>query len=500
MVIFVAGFVDISEFPKSDPSLYLDETIWNNFLPIKNSIPLTIEHIDAAQIGWVLGLFFTKKGLFSVSVINSEEFISLLDTLYDKSEVAQQSCENLPSSPKLEILHSWLPELSLSSIHPDHLPNDNVNHEPFQHVSVCALGKRRGTVAVYGDTLSWVLSKFKSLTYDDINNITRQCQTISYPRITHFKINIEALLGKVIDACFINNRLKLLKMDRLTANIDHSTYLKASTSPDVLKSTSPNGCISDNTSQDLKTRKMALPPAEDLIHVPKSTFLSMLESSLTKTKQIPNQYDYPPGYGSNWPIFHSQNAMHFQHPQNHVIQPYPIPHIIPQYCADPQTTPLYYVPVNTSNGNLNSYDPYQKNPPKTSKRKRESMEDEAVFPGEESTLFKKDLISLSKTISEMHDELRQLRQTQQVQHTLPYYSKWPYYYNYPHWTQQLTVPQDTSVKDLSVVKPEEVHVTTETEVKPPEPSQNTVNASCKPQSIPPNTLQKLFCEELLNKQ
>ncbi|AAO12321.1 capsid protein [Porcine lymphotropic herpesvirus 3] len=504
MVVFVAGFVDITESPKNDPSLYLDVSIWKTFLPLKRAIPLTIEHLDSTQIGWVLGLFFTETGLFCVSVINSEGFLNLLSTLYDKSDVARQPPDSLPPNPKLEILHSWLPGLSLSSIHPNYLSPTDIEHEPFQHVSICALGKRRGSVAVYGETLSWVLSKFKSLTSKDIDYITTQTQSISYEPITEFQINIESLLGKLIDASFISNRLKLLQMDKWAANIDPSTYLKASTRPGVvLESDLGNGELkTENKTQILRDNRMTLQPnGDDLIHVPKSTFLSMLESTLSKTSSPqPKQYDYPQNYGGSWPPFHPMTTV----PHHPIMQQYSVPQMIPQYCTDAQGVPMFYVPVNAAAGNLQSvYEPYPKSVPKTTKRKRESVDEDAIFPGEESMLIKKDLLSLTKSLSEIQSELRQLRQSQHVQDPVPYYSRWPYYYNYPQVAMQPQVgspPESSKDPNPVVVKQEEAHVTTESEVKLQEHTPKTINASLKPQPNPSNTLQKLFCDELLNKQ
>ncbi|AIB03171.1 protease; capsid protein [Bovine gammaherpesvirus 6] len=542
MSLYVAGFVDVPACTKSDPELNLDANTWINFLPLSSAIPLTIEHIDTAQIGWTTGLFYVKSGLFCTGVVNSPEFLELLDSVYSESVVAQQHLNSdLPPNPRVEVLHSWLPELSLSSLHPDLLPESNSNNPPqqvFHHVSVCALGKRRGCVAVYGDSLQWVLSKFKSLTAGDVNNISKSHEI--QPEPPKFQASMQSLFGKAIDAYFIKNRMALLKADKHTANVDPATYLKASKTPEVFAASKENlqgtshTPLCDNTALIMTSGATSGTNAgEEMIPVPKSMFINMLESTMSSVKhhQQPSKavidyYPRAPAYFGSYPIGLSPPNMVQKYQPNHFLAP------MEQQAHQPQELPwAYHYPMHPPNyymWNQGSHDSQCCSKEcKQKKRKRDSDEEESIFPGEESTIFKKDLSCLSKTLANLQNEIKELKQFQQMSSPPSYYGRWPYYpivaglpqhqpsntspeqslfqqeqakaYPPPEIQQQPLLP--TAQAEQTMTEPRFEKSSSVTDNPAASKAAKTVNASSKPTpAITSATLQKLFCDELLNKQ
>lgn len=231
--IHVAGFVDIYNYPKVDSSLILNSSIIKRYLPLQQCIPLNVEHLENGVIGTVWGLYLLKQGLFSVSVITSHDFCTLLETLYSDSISAQNKLNALPSNPRLEMLHAWLPELSLASVDPSAV--SDTTDKFFHHIAICALGRRRGTTAVYGDSLSWVLEKFSCLEKNTKDEILAKYAT-KIPEIEKlspetFCPPYKLLMAKAIDASFLKDRLDTLKIDKNVACVTSDTYLKASSLP-----------------------------------------------------------------------------------------------------------------------------------------------------------------------------------------------------------------------------------------------------------------------------
>nr|QOW02499.1 capsid maturation protease [Tadarida gammaherpesvirus] len=315
-IIYVAGFVDVVNFPKIDSELYLDVTQINKFLPLKNPIPLNIEHLSNANIGWIMGLYQVEYGLFCVGIINSEKFLSLLEKLFPNSHVAQTRNVNLPPEPKLEMLHTWLPGLSLSSVHPDNM-TDALGDQAFQHVSLCAMGRRRGTVAVYGLDLEWVLSKFTSITEIEKSRIYNEIQEINTNTLASplFNINSETLMAKAIDASFIKNRIDILKTDRGVAEIQQPTYLKASATPQIYSFIEVERQTESETMNPIPSTIQTAHQTEDLISVPRATFMSMLQTNLDTVRQasVLNKQQIPTDQFTSHgnPYIHAANQHNF---------------------------------------------------------------------------------------------------------------------------------------------------------------------------------------------
>ncbi|AAC58064.1 minor capsid scaffold protein [Alcelaphine gammaherpesvirus 1] len=519
--LFVAGFVDISTCPKEDPSLNLDAQTWSRYLPLSTSIPLTVEHFSEAQVGWVTGLFSVAQGLFCTAVITAGEFLELLDSLYLECTVAQHSPKaDLPRNPRAEVLHSWLPELSLSSVHPDLLGTKDEPGQVFHHISLCALGRRRGTVAVYGDSLAWVLSRFQSLSRDDVAMIATNALTPP-SQAPEFTVKLGLLFAKAIDAGFISNRISTLKLDRQAAGISPATYLKASAVPQKLETAAPlNQPEGADTLIDSTMSGPGAPPApqDDLIPVPRSAFLNMLESTVSRTH---------PANGDAPALLPFGRYNMVQVPKG--LTPY----VRPVGFIEPSDQDDYRYPSYTGPRPYDYFAPRQlcRNccTSRPRKRAREDPEDEVSFPGEESTVFRKDLTDLSKSLAELQSEIRELKQMQNTPRPYPrpehhYPAFDPLMYGLrplpnPDKFPKEFICSDYFTKDESASKkPEVVHIPNpeqhvpacaaqpevklveEKDVAPKQP--RVVNASFQPKAETSKaaTLQKLFCDEMLSKQ
>ncbi|UNP64597.1 putative assembly protein [Marmot herpesvirus 1] len=409
-MVYVAGFVDVVSYPKVDRLLILETSEVAKFLPLVDPIPLNIEHLEKGDIGVVLNMFQVTHGLFMVGIINSPSFLDLATSLFSKSVVARTKVTPLPSDPLIESLHAWLPELSLSSLNPQ-VDTPSKPATIFQHVALCALGRRRGTVAVYGHTLDWVLSKFTSLTTQEMNSILDSLKNLD-PRTLpcpEFNINLESLLAKAIDAGFILNRLDLLKTDRSVAAVQGSVYLKASDTPKV-------GNPDPSTMNPTPQLPQAQMPQEDLISIPKSTFLSMIQSNLDHRQSVPASrtvMQQPSGFQTLYV------------PQGFGVPAIPETYIsgtLPDFPRIQQPNIPYYFPNYHFPTDHYPYFPgYQHFPPRhgpsssrSNKRKRDNDSDgeseEPLFPGEGKSLYK-DLLTLSKNVAELQSELKDLRQT-----------------------------------------------------------------------------------------
>nr|WAH70946.1 capsid protein-P40 [Eptesicus fuscus gammaherpesvirus] len=517
--VYVGGFVDVVRLPKTERELYLDADVVAKFLPLERPIPLTVEHAPGASVGWVLGLHQVKHGLFCIGAVTSRKFLTLLDRLFSSSSVAQMAPRDggLPREPRLEMLHTWLPELSLASAHPsalaaaaeagaasaagaladtgaeaaaaaatDPLPRGAA----FEHVSLCALGRRRGTVAVYGPDVEWVLSKFTSMSHEERRRLgeASMCVDLEALEEPDFSVEPEELMAKAIDAGFISCRLDLLKTDRGVAAVQRPTYLKASARP----APPPGDSLPSAPSQKR-------PMAEDAISVPKATFMAMLQSNLDaasrqQQQQRQPQQQLPPPQQfpqlamtppQQQPLYPPQQQPLFAHPphaagaiQGHSLtgamadcgvgggyfgQYAPAYHLYPGAAATTAPAAVYGMPITLGRaatpfvgpapvtpaaytfpategygyvGSGGAYSPTQF-PSRPGKRKRDGdapEESGPFFPGEESN-YRKDLMSMSRNIADIQNELRSLRQLTSEQQQLAW--------RQPPWQQQQmpTMPQ-----------------------------------------------------------
>ncbi|AJG42943.1 proteinase/capsid scaffold protein [Harp seal herpesvirus] len=554
MPIFVAGFVDVFGYEDPDQSLYLDTQEITKHLPIPTVIPLTIEHQEEAQIGWVLCLHKVSHGLFCLGEINSSSFLQILTKVCNRSVMAHTPPKNLPPHPEIEMLQSWLPELSLSSLSPDLVTPDLAKGALFQHVSVCAMGKRRGTIALYGDNVAWLVSKFTALSLDESEKIISTIDVDKTYKDPPFTCSLELLVAKAIDAGFIKNRLTILRDDKGIATVRAPTYLKASAQPSVSQSEPVHREDLTTLPKNMNTHVGGPAPAgsDDLISIPRGAFMSLLQNNLD-AKQPPlatasGQYR-PSNYAFTDPSQRLQPPpaafMGPGHPFIHYA-----PQTVPYYVQWPSMEQYGFEGMACLGGG--PYFPVP-HPSRPNKRKREpEADDGAFFPGEDASKGK-ELQTLSKTIAELQNEIKELKNTAmgktrvkevntfpgpilQAHPDCPIFSAGlafqhptapqpPYFQNPPNPIYQFYQPKTTSsihepspdTQKTQTVSKQNVNCVSNEKVMPVHESMDqgqqeaaatkhagkqqklsTVNASMPPtEPAPINPLQKLFCDELL---
>lgn len=530
--LFVGGFVDIKSYPATDKCLLLDHERLGRVLPIKKPLPINIEHLADAEVGWIYGIYPVNHGLFCVGKIHSQAFLNIVSQVSLESHAAKiKLSDTMPDEPILQTLHAWLPELSLSSVAPD-LISCTPDSEIFHHVALCALGKRRGVVAVYGNSVDWILSKFNSLSSSDRSNISAMVTSAMSDQDLHllpslnFSSSLDTLLAKAIDAGFIKNRLDLLKTDRHAAAVKESTYLKASHLPDSQRdhtlATQPEPQSMSTSTQQSDDSGM--------ITVPKSALVSLLTKAdtLSSTQgQGAQFYNHP----SMFPF--GNNLLNMPtHPL------YYQPSISQQPYHQASTNPWILrncgatMPPQFTTQGLPMHPPYpptiqyvDDHRPAKRKREPEDSDDHALFPGEgEKRGLYSELLSMAGTIAALKSEVSSLKQTivptsqpymQHMQFPQPLQSMTGDNENrcitqtlqqVPHMSHQLqppasqatqNVPHDQGSSVVSPVPPAVCHGQTapaEEATVHKRPGKGRIDASNNP--APRSKVQQLFCDEL----
>ncbi|AAK95468.1 BVRF2 [Macacine gammaherpesvirus 4] len=446
--VYVCGFVERPDAPPEDTCLQLDPLVVKGQLPLKKPLPLTVEHLPDAPVGSVWGLYQSRAGLFSAASITSKDFLSLLDSIYRDCDIAQSQRTPLPRDPKVEALHAWLPSLSLASLHPEapRAAADGGEMPFFDHVSLCALGRRRGTTAVYGTDLGWVLRHFSDLEPSIAARIADEAPAPSpdrEPGLQERPLPLTKLMAKAIDAGFLRNRVETLRRDRGVANIPAESYLKASNVPDIqrTKDSAPQSpppvsrnratMLSGNAGEAAAACGGSAAQGQDLISVPRTTFMTLLQTNLDSKppRQSPLPFAAPlppfthqaiaaPAYGAAaapggyfapaggyYAPGGDQGAFSAADPHAyHHGYPPPAYFGLPGLFGPPPPAPPYYGSHPRSD--------YIPGPSRANKRKREPEEDEeggGLFPGEDAALYRKDIAGLSKSVSELQHALQALR-------------------------------------------------------------------------------------------
>lgn len=217
-------------------------------------IPVNVNHAEDSVVGSVLGLFDLADGLFCVAKIYSPTFLDIASRAASKSQlVARGPGNGLKPDPVVEYLSTLYPGLSLSSrvpgpetipvkaaLSPDsgRLGGDaqsGPDDRFFEHVAICGVGRRRGTLGIYGRDLPWILDRFSFITPEERDNVLRHCaerasalpSDISDP----FGSDAVGLLANSVDIGYIRQRFDKLRYDKKMLRRDGDTYVKASESP-----------------------------------------------------------------------------------------------------------------------------------------------------------------------------------------------------------------------------------------------------------------------------
>ncbi|QFU14563.1 capsid maturation protease [Psittacid alphaherpesvirus 5] len=225
--IYVAGFLVVYSNQASD-RYWLGRDTVREALPAKNIVPININHEINCIVGNVIFLTDDDKGLFCVGLISPDVERVLMKYVPSELFPSELLDDRNETVRFLYILSNILPALSLSSrlIGDEGLPDNTVF---FEHVALCELGKRDGTIAIYGTAIEEVLDAFGTISSKTKDLVIDACKTSAntFTSINESTI-LEALMRKFVGSAFLMNRGRLLRAHRETADIHSPKYLQAS--------------------------------------------------------------------------------------------------------------------------------------------------------------------------------------------------------------------------------------------------------------------------------
>lgn len=262
--IYVGGFLTLYAESPSDERLRLPrETVVQALTDSDNCvIPLNINHDDAATVGKVK-LFDTNAGLFCLGCVYSPSFLAIVEKASEKSKlVARGPIKGLNADPVVEYLSAGFPALSLSSCVTAAGTYEPGQRDFFKHVSLCGLGKRRGTLAVYGRDCNWISDRFSALSSQEKDNISKCDISIQNTLDSDpFGSDSYGLLASTVDDGYIAERLCRLRYDKHVLGL-HSTetYIKASELPVDGVDSEVRSIIHDDCEDQKESDAMAQPP------------------------------------------------------------------------------------------------------------------------------------------------------------------------------------------------------------------------------------------------
>ncbi|ACE95421.1 assembly protein [Muromegalovirus WP15B] len=260
-MIYVGGFLTLYDEDPQDERLRLPRDVVARELRRAAAggpaVPLNINHDESSTVGTVR-LFDAEAGLFCLGRLSSPAFLGIVEKAAGKSKlVARGPAKGLEADPVVEYLSAGFPALSLSSFSPDAVAaaaadadtSENPGEEAegqlrrqttdsggfFRHVSLCGLGRRRGTLAVYGRDRDWIVGRFAALTPDERAEIARVDDAALGGwdgDADPFGSDSYGLLASTVDDGYIAERLCRLRYDkRLLGLQSKETYVKASELP-----------------------------------------------------------------------------------------------------------------------------------------------------------------------------------------------------------------------------------------------------------------------------
>ncbi|QQL09886.1 Ba109 [Baboon cytomegalovirus] len=248
--VYVGGFLVRYDEPPGEAELFLPSAVVDRWLrDCRGPLPLNVNHDESATVGSVAGLQNVKAGLFCLGRVTSPKFLDIVQKASEKSELVSRgppSQSSLQPDGVVEFLSGSYSGLSLSSRRDINAADSAAGDSEtacFKHVALCSVGRRRGTLAVYGRQPDWVMERFPDLTEADREALRAQvlgsgevaetkADDDSSAAADPFQSDSYGLLGNSVDALYIQERLPKLRYDkRLVGVAGRESYVKASVSP-----------------------------------------------------------------------------------------------------------------------------------------------------------------------------------------------------------------------------------------------------------------------------
>ncbi|AEV80434.1 capsid maturation protease [Cercopithecine betaherpesvirus 5] len=378
--VYVGGFLVRYDEPPGEAELFLPSGVVDRWLrDCRGPLPLNVNHDESATVGYVAGLQNVRAGLFCLGRVTSPKFLDIVQKASEKSELVSRgppSESSLRPDGVLEFLSGSYSGLSLSSrrdINAADGAAGDAETACFKHVALCSVGRRRGTLAVYGRQPDWVMERFPDLTEADREALRNQLSgsgevaakekaESSAAAVDPFQSDSYGLLGNSVDALYIQERLPKLRYDkRLVGVTARESYVKASVSPAEQETcdikvekerpkepeqshvpaesmSHPMSAVATPAASTVAPSQAPLALAHDGVYLPKDAFFSLIGASRPLAEAAGARAAYPavpppPAY----PVmnYEDPSSRHFDYsawlrrPAYDAVPPLPPPPVMP---------------------------------------------------------------------------------------------------------------------------------------------------------------------------
>nr|WGL40838.1 capsid maturation protease UL26 [Psittacid alphaherpesvirus 6] len=244
--VYVAGYL-VLYGRDGDGELAVSKEDVTAALPPSTPLPINVDHRRDCTIGSVLSLVDDDLGLFFVGKIDCPRLAEVLfgaakDEIFGKRGGGMVDSEKL-----LYLIANYLPSASLSSRRL--VTGERADETFFDHVALCLLGRRVGTVVAYDSSVAGVVKPFSRLSENARFLALREASSTEETLLgvrwdPDPKALGRALLGTAVNSMLLKDRWRVVSERRRQAGIQGHKYLQASTTTvfPTLVSSVPDDC------------------------------------------------------------------------------------------------------------------------------------------------------------------------------------------------------------------------------------------------------------------